>query len=121
MTFKANEIEQYPYLVYTDDAGNVYDPNGGGGGGGGATIVNATENVEGTLDKTWNEITNADAAFIKWTVSVPFEINYSAPIHTCFEYQGMYGISVYTVSEGELVVRDYVAESADGYPVFQEG
>ena len=34
MTFKANEIEQYPYLVYTDDAGNVYDPNGGGGGGG---------------------------------------------------------------------------------------
>lgn len=33
MTFKANEIEQYPYLVYTDDAGNVYDPNGGGGGG----------------------------------------------------------------------------------------
>ena len=33
MTFKANEIEQYPYLVYTDDAGNIYDPNGGGGGG----------------------------------------------------------------------------------------
>lgn len=35
MTFKANDIEQYPYLVYTDNAGNVYDPNGGGGGGGG--------------------------------------------------------------------------------------
>lgn len=39
MTFKANEIEQYPYLVYTDDAGNVYDPNGGGGGGGGGEVT----------------------------------------------------------------------------------
>lgn len=33
MTYKANDVEQYPYLVYTDDAGAIYDPNGGGGGG----------------------------------------------------------------------------------------
>lgn len=61
MTFKANEIEQYPYLVYTDDAGNVYDPNGGGGGGGGDGVI-VVNDVEDVLDKTAIEIFSAMTA-----------------------------------------------------------
>ena len=57
MTFKANEIEQYPYLVYTDDAGNVYEPeSGGGGGGGGATVLITKRNDDNQLDKKAGEI-----------------------------------------------------------------
>lgn len=30
-TYKADEINEFPFLVYTADAGTVFDPNGAGG------------------------------------------------------------------------------------------
>ena len=118
MTFKANEIEQYPYLVYTDDAGNVYEPESGGGGGGGngIFIVNYDKGDTGALDKTWKEISDAGIAVITWN-SGPGK--YFILIYTIWEFQGAYGVSAYDYES--QTVYDFAAESADGYPVFQEG
>ena len=118
MTFKANEIEQYPYLVYTDDAGNVYEPESGGGGGGGGEIliVNYDKDDTGALDKTWNEISNAGIAILTWSDGPG---KYFILIYTVWKFQGAYGISAYDYASESLY--DFATESADSYPVFQEG
>lgn len=80
----------------------------GGGGGGGILIVHDTE---GTLDKTYAEIKAALAAVI---VTATNDLWY--PV----KYDEDSGYMVTVMGQGfggSLTVNDYVADTADDYPV----
>lgn len=83
------------------------------GGGGGALIVT---NTDGTLDKTWQEI--HDAAPLVWGVSRGYLYS---PMLAVAEFDGEYIVSFFAPTEqGNVEFIDYVASSADGYPVHQQ-
>lgn len=83
--------------------------SGGGGSSGGGVLV--VHDVEGTLDKTWQEIFDADFAVIKTSPNEnEWKMHY---INTVDVYDGVY----------ELDTKDderYAATSASGYPSFTE-
>ena len=109
MTFKANEIEQYPYLVYTDDAGTVYEPeSGGGGGGGGATVLITKRNDDNQLDKKAGEIKAAMETGVVYIQTGAIRKTLTA-IVTVIEEEGEYA---FFTSGG----AEYDAATPDDYP-----
>ena len=86
--------------------------NGGGGSGGGVLLVH---DVDGTLDKTWQEIVDADYVVIKAVDGT--DIFWFSAINA-----GQYGSNPTTYYVGAYNPNnqdpnvDYVATSADGYP-----
>lgn len=87
--------------------------------GGGALIVHE---VEGVLDKTWQEISDAvDSGRIcvhyNWTIPVTdLRISF---LCTKFIEEGEYGIVFMDISSGEAFnPLMFIASSADGYPQF---
>lgn len=85
---------------------------GGGGSGGGVLVVH---DEDGTLDKTWQEINDADFAVV-----LAYRSNLGAivhmPVNYCNEGKGTYDVSC--VLQGATVY--YAAESASDYPTLDE-
>ena len=84
---------------------------GGGGGGSSGGGVLVVYDVEGTLDKTWQEIFDADLAVIKTSPNEnERQMHY---INYVDEYDGEYEVN----TKDEM---RYAATSASGYPSFVE-
>lgn len=97
------------------DLGNV--AGGGGGSGGGVLVVT---DPDGTLDKTWQEIHDADFAVLK--TELPEVIGGGAifgPLSKASGLGGSFSAVFYIESEGTVEESVYVAETADGYPTLQ--
>ena len=92
-------------LSITDDG--VLSASGGGGGGG-VFIVN--ESADDTLDKTWQEI--SDAGF---SVLLRSETGERLLQMSCIEDEGDYIVTYWTY--GMHDPRLYIASSTSGYPV----
>ena len=88
--------------------------NNGGGSGGGVLVVTDTE---GTLDKTWQEIHDADFAVVKIPYENVEEHTSGVEISTISVVfaDSAYGDTIYIVElQGG---SDYTADAANGYPV----
>ena len=96
-----------------------YEASGGGGTGGGVLVV--TENTQThTLDKTWNEIKNAPLSIIKADTELGTIISFISMIQPAEPPFG-YGLVAFNYDGENIIPLFYEAESADGYPVRQEG
>jgi len=90
--------------------------NGGGGSGGGVLVVH---DVEGTLDKTWQEIVDADLAVILINNN---RGNYKLFVSYSFDSQDTYVIGgIWEDDNGYIAYRYYVVSSANDYPVVYNG
>jgi hypothetical protein len=116
-------------LVVGEDGVPIWGSGGGGSGGGsggGVLVVNevydeSTDTV--TLDKTWQEIRDANYAIIK-SDDGSNEINiYQIASIGYVPFKQEYHVYVYVPVQAEdsgqfVIVRgSYVTQSADGYPV----
>lgn len=86
--------------------GGAESESSGGGSGGGVLVVN---DVNGTLDKTWQEIYDADLAVIR-----DGDKRYS--VYGAYQGKGTYDVSYFAASAGNVVISSYSASSTDGYP-----
>lgn len=90
----------------------------GGGSGGGVLVVH---DVDGTLDKTWQEIRDA---FVSGGVRIVKEDEYGAEFVLIVigtesgDDSGEW--AVYTSKTGNWNPQPYVTNSADGYPTLSE-
>ena len=84
-------------------AGQEVTP-GGGGGGGGVLVVH---DVEGTLDKTWQEINDAPFAVVRVDITDEWSQAY---VNACYVNDGVYHVGVANDAY-------YAADSANGYPI----
>ena len=89
-----------------------------GGSGGGVLVVTDTD---GTLDKTWQEIVDADLAVVRLEINDeddPPPRGFISPVvyHTIDSKSGDYDIGVMAAEDNSVLIMYYVASSADGYP-----
>lgn len=89
-----------------------------GGSGGGVLVVTDTD---GTLDKTWQEIVDADFAVVRLEINDeedPPPSGFVSPViyHEIDTKMGDYSIGVLFLEDSSLFVQNYVASSASGYP-----
>ena len=108
--FPQSRMEQYL---------DVIAQNGGGGGGGGGGVLLVHEDGEtGILDKTWQEIHDADVAFMESVVGDYYK-SYS-PIIETNENSGSYSVTFCGIANNngtlEFWVSVYATDSASGYP-----
>lgn len=110
--FTASAADAYP------TAESVSDESGGGSGGG----VLVVTDTNGTLDKTWQEIHDAEAAIISLSGNAQSKTWY---IVTSVSSGARFSVSACLPSvngktgEPENDLRRYAVDSADGYPVHQ--
>lgn len=89
--------------------------SGGGGGGGGALVVHQDE--DGVLDKTYQEIADADMVIIKRINAVGYN-EWCYPLAFSYIEEEGYYISCVAYAETETPRVDaYYAETANDYPV----
>ena len=94
--------------------------NGGGGGSGGGVLVVHMDAQTGALDKTWQEIHDVDFAVIKAPVGgggadmFIYIVSVTQTGENAFTVMGFLYI-------GSINMAEFVATSADGYPVAQQG
>lgn len=74
--------------------------------GGGVLVVTDTD---GTLDKTWQEIHDADLAVIR-------DGDHRYSVYAAYQGKGTYDVSYFAADAGNVVMRSYSASSTDGYP-----
>lgn len=97
----------------------------GSGGGGGDSGVVVVHDVDGTLDKTWQEIFDAAAAgkaVIAVEASTEEEGNrivFSAFLSVVSDADDYYAQFICSVAL-EVKVNTYVATTANDYPVFED-
>lgn len=121
--------EQYLNAMATGDTSGLPDTpytreemyldaiaKGGGGGTGGGVLV--VHDVGGTLDKTWQEIVDADFAVVRIKISddPPSREFYPVVYHGINTKIGAHDINVLAVEGDSVLVQYYTATSADGYP-----
>lgn len=99
-------------------ASETMSDESGGGSGGGVLVVTDTD---GTLDKTWQEIVDADLAVVRQEINSeddPPPRGFICPViyHEIDAKSGVYVISVLVEDEGAVSVQVYAASSADDYP-----
>ena len=82
----------------------------GGGSGGGVLVVH---DVDGTLDKTWQEIRDADFAVV---VIATQNLVRKDPVIVTNDARGEYKVVTGYAEEGYT----YIASSASGYPTLSE-
>lgn len=85
--------------------------NGGGGSGGGVLV----HDVDGTLDKTWQEI--HDSAPLVWQTDGDGGYRILVAV---FEEDGDFIVTFAEPQPHENIMRSYVATSASGYPVYAQ-
>lgn len=109
-TLEPNTRREYWYKEIVDAIGS----GGGGGTGGGVLVVNDNN---GTLDKTWQEITNAGFAIIL-NGSLPFVGTqiYALANFKADEEESEYSVSFINIFNTSAENETYIATSADGYP-----
>lgn len=91
----------------------VKNGSGGGGGGGGSSSVLVVNDVDGTLDKTWQEIHDADIAILKIDDQIGYLYHiYSDPARTYYEV-GFFTVARGTSFDDPLLYR---SSTANGYP-----
>ena len=104
-------------FVYNEGEWYEFAESGGGGGGGGALI--ATTNIQtGALDKTWNEINDADLAFVSInepTLKATGFVAITVPSENAY----FVGAISYSDTETGMGMLHFTTDSADGYPVIQ--
>lgn len=92
---------------------------GGSGGGGGVLVVN---DVEGVLDKTWQEIYDAPLAVLVMQNGEIKEFNH---VWSVGNYNGTYGVLFFSTGFREdvggyvLGERPYATNSPNDYPAYQ--
>ena len=104
---------------------NCDSSSGGGSTGGGVLVVHA-DPVTGALDKTWNEISSADFAVLEVAYSSPdgvCTVAFANVAYKSLNRSGECGVGFCEIVAGDdsvnCVLHNYVADSADGYPVLQ--
>lgn len=80
--------------------------------GGGVLVVHEADMA---LDKTWQEIHDADFAVVKYTDAAQMSIKFVA---MTFGEGEMYSVGVMGIDNGQPYVGYYVTQSADGYPEY---
>lgn len=85
-----------------------------GSSGGGVLVVH---DVEGTLDKTWQEIHDCDFGVIK--TGTDGDITYM-PIINVWRDDNEYGVGAYNTSGETPVTIYFIASSPSGYPAYSE-
>ena len=105
MAFKRDDIEQYPYIAYTDDSKGL------------PVLPIHINEVEGgqALDRTWKEIDNAVLGVLI------YENNANARafvVATIFD-DGGYGVIVSDPSSGDFSI--YTTDNPNGYPMVELG
>lgn len=92
--------------------------NGGGGGGGGVLVVHGDGDT-GVLDKTWQEIADADFAVMKGGGG---GFTLIAPLVSTEAVENEYYVTFADISVGGTITYyNGLATSASGYPVLQQG
>ena len=81
-----------------------------GSSGGGVLVVH---DVEGTLDKTWQEIADSDLCILKFTGEKLIQYRMNKPIG-----QGKYKVKFWSFDESSQFV--YEADTSTDYPVYAE-
>ena len=89
----------------------AFGGSGGGGSGGGVLVVTDTD---GTLNKTWQEIHDADFAVVTWEDATD---KYTRPVSSLYADDGDYGVIV----SAPTGTTEYLATAASGYPEMQGG
>lgn len=90
----------------------------GGSGGGGVLVVHDND---GTLEKTWKEIKDADFAVVKISNENGYEsgcVTNVGKINTNYDVQAFEWGQDQQTLEPVASVKTYRASSADGYPVY---
>jgi len=113
-----------PYPTTREEAYLDAIAEGGGGSSGGGVLV--VHDVDGTLDKTWQEIHDADYAVVKNSYITDGEQEeFIAPIYYLKSGNSQYfvvvispGFDNFGDESGTLYFSYYSASSADGYPAF---
>ena len=82
-----------------------------GGSGGGVLVVTDTD---GTLNKTWQEIHDADFAVVTWEDATD---KYTRPVSSLYADGGEYGVIV----SAPTGTTEYMASAASGYPEMEGG
>lgn len=109
--YPENRLEEYLDEIARNGTGG----GGGGGSTGGGVLV--VHEVDGILDKTWEEIADADVAVVK-------HANEYGTIGGIVLYVqsggGMYAVGALAVGNDTNPSFDgYITASADGYPTYQ--
>lgn len=91
---------------------------GGGSSGGGVLVVNFDQQTM-ALDKTWQEIVDAEYAVIVQSVGTTTVYQYLANIQKTGDTS--YVVNAFMIMGTTIYESNYIATSADGYPVFNQG
>lgn len=120
----ANSADKDKVLTIDENGVPVWAENSGGGGStGGGVLVCGMNTQTGTLDKTWQELHDADFAVVTADLSGSGYI-VKIPVISFMSYGGQFWIGgvMFDVDQGNTVYQQFVATSADGYPVlYQDG
>jgi hypothetical protein len=109
-------------MLKTNGAFDGGASDGSSSSGNGILMVNISkEGAKKIMDKTWQEIHDANFAFTKedqYVQEIGATATYVCPVALTAVANGEYivGISTYETGEGTAALRPYIAESADGYP-----
>lgn len=115
---KTEPVDNYPYLVYTDEANRTYDGNGGGGAGVEMLEVTITEDAHGdkiaTIEKTASELFEAMKTGALFALSFSFTVD-----EHILEFAGI--INSADAADGSnfnfyFTVYTFIAESEDEKP-----
>lgn len=99
-------------LVYNATSGKWENGAGGGGGSGGGVLV--VNEVDGSLDKTWQEIHDADIAILK----IDSQIGYLYVVYSD-SLRSEYSVAFFTVTSGGTSFDDpliFETSTPNGYP-----
>ena len=87
--------------------------------GGGGVFVVGLDMQTMTLNKTWQEIFDAGFPVVLASPGEGMTI-YMTPLLVTAD-NGRYDVFVMMLSQGSISVQDFVTDSADGYPVLDQG
>lgn len=101
------DADKGKYLHANESTGDLEWATAGGSGGG----VLVVTDTDGTLDKTWQEIADADLAVV-----IVASESKTAHLPAYNVTESNHGVSCITLGRSGAVERSYQASSASGYP-----
>lgn len=118
---KFTEIDTGKTFLYdaVGDDWYEYSEGGGGGGSGGGVLVVHVDAQTGALDKTWQEIADAEYAVVVQSVGTTTAYLYIANIQKTGDTS--YVVNAFMIIGTTIYESNYIATSAEGYPVFNQG
>jgi hypothetical protein len=127
-----NALDNLLMLVSEPQDGDVlkYDAANGmwvagaesGGGGSGGGYLKVSMDAEGTLDKTWKEISDAlSAGYYVNIIMQETEHVFQNRAYECLYDNGDYNVNAYGLLGNSISVATFITDSENGYPVMQSG